>query len=407
MQSGILDAMQFSYIRDKDPINTTGAAPMTITYQYATTSQPSDLPTGTTFTGWTAFTAAEKAAMEAQMAHIESILNVDFVEVTGQADPDLNLGKVTLAGSTAGFGGNAISFLDSTILEWDGFAVFDNTIDISQPNQENLILHELAHALGLKHPFDGITLPAATESNKYTVMSYTDNPDNGEVSDALMLYDIFALQDIWGAAKNKGGNTTYTGSRTDTVDAIWDTGGKDHFDASARSNKVKLDLREGKFSKFGTYEDVVIAFGTKIENATGGSANDVIRGNNLKNVLNGGDGRDKIFGGGKADTLLGGRRADDLRGQGGNDKMNGGKGNDSMTGGAGADRFIYANNSGNDVVTDFTDNIDELKFNNLGNASQILAAASEVGDDVVFNFSGKTLTVLDTTLAQISDDILV
>lgn len=407
MLSDILDAMQFNHMRDKDPLNTTGAAKATITFQYATTSQPGDLPTGSTFSGWTAFTAAEKTAMKTQLAHIETLLNVDFVEVTGAADPDLNLGKVTIPGSTAGFGGNSIGFSGTTITEWDGFAIFDNTIDVSQPGQENLLLHELAHAMGLKHPFTGITLPAATDNNKFTVMSYTDNPDNGEPSDALMLYDVFALQDIWGGAGNSNGNTTYTGSRTDTVDAIWDTGGTDRFDASARSNSVKLDLREGKFSKFGSYDDVAVTFGTTIENATGGSGNDTIRGNNVKNTLNGKAGKDTILGGGKGDNIFGGTGADDLKGQGGKDRLNGGKGGDSLTGGKGIDTFIIAKNGGKDVITDFRDDVDAVRFKKLGTVSEILAQATDVGGDAVFDFGGgNVLTVLDTTVAQISDDIL-
>lgn len=434
MNQAILEALQFSYIHSRDPINTTSDPRYLITYQYATTSQPDDLPTSTVFGGWTALTAAEKAAIEAQFDYIETVLNVRFVEVSGEDDPDMNLGKVTIPGQTVGFGGNSITFSGNTILSWDGFAVFDNTLDISQASQINLILHEIAHALGLKHPFEGsATLPAATENNKFTVMSYTDNPDNGAASDALMLYDIFALQDIWGATDHRTGNTTYDGPRTTTVDSVWDTGGTDIFDASAKTTEVTLDLREGEFSTFGTYPDVVITFGTLIENATGGSGNDTLTGNAANNLLKGGRGNDEIVaglgkdtlrgdqgkdtlkgqsgndtlrGGNGNDRLLGGGGKDDLEGQKGRDKLDGQKGDDDLTGNQGKDVFYFRKNGDNDTILDFQDDIDVIRVKKLGNLSSVLDSADQIGSDVVFDFGGgDTLTVLNTTLNAISDDV--
>lgn len=436
MNSDTLEAMQFAHIFDKDPINTTGSERYTITYQFAKSKKPSDLPTSTEFTGWTPFTAAEKAAINAQLNYIETILNVDFVKVTGDSDPDLNLGQVTIPGSTVGFGGNSIGFFGSQITRWDGFAVFDNTLDLSQDNQINLILHEIAHAMGLKHPFEGtVTLPAAEENNKYTVMSYDENPDNNEFGDGLMLYDVFALQDIWGAAVNNAGNTTYNGPRNDTVDTIWDSGGTDKLSASGITTDVILDLREGKFSTFGTYEDVVIADKTRIENATGGAGNDTITGNKLANEILGQKGDDTVNAGSGKDTVYGGLGDDTLSGQKGNDKIwgddgkddifgnngrdilrggkgrddiDGGKGNDVLYGGGQKDTFHFSLGGGNDVVMDFSDGMDKLMFTGLGTEAQVRAKAAQVGTDVVFDFgSGDTLTIEDATVAQVSDDIQV
>lgn len=420
----ILNAMQFSYLRDKDPLNTTGAPRETITFQYATTSQPADLPSGTVFTGWQAFTNPEKAAFEAALDLIETFLNVSFTEVAGDADPDMNVGKVSLPGPTAGIGGNGISFSGSTILAYDSFAVFDNTLDLT--DQINLILHEVGHALGLKHPFEGApVLTGDFNSNKYSVMSYTENPDNGLVSDTMMLYDVFALQDLWGAAGYNGGATSYTGSRTATVDTIWDTGGTDIFDAAAKTGPVTLDLRQAAFSSFDSTNDVVIAYGTRIENARGGSAGDTITGNNLKNTLEGGGGGDIIKGGGKRDIIKGGAGKDTLLGQAGNDKLVGGgggdilrggagrdvldgqRGNEMLTGGGGADRFVFRQNGDRDTVSDFADGVDSLRFFGLGDAATVLAAATETGGNVVFDFGGgNVLTVLNATIAALSDDII-
>ena len=51
-----------------------------------------------------------------------------------------------------------------------------------------------------------------------------------------------------------------------------------------------------------------------IENATGGSGNDVIKGNAANNVLNGNAGNDQLFGYDGNDTLNGGDGADELNG---------------------------------------------------------------------------------------------
>lgn len=413
-----LAAMQFSFIADSDAINTTSSSTYTITYQFATTSQPNDLPTTSNYSGWTAMTAAEKAAIEQVFDILETFLNVEFVEVTGSSDPDLNLGKVDLASGTSGYGGLSVSYFGTAISNWDGYAVFDNDLDLSDSDQFNLLLHEIGHALGLKHPFDGDSaLSDAYDSNKYTVMSYDDNPDTGGLSDTYMLYDVYALQDIWGSASYNKGATTYTGPRTDTVDVIWDTGGKDTFDASSYSNDVTLDLRGGQFSQFGDYEDVVIAYGTKIENATGGSGDDTIIGNLLDNILIGGEGRDILRGRNGDDTIQGGTQGDrlsgnlgndTLSGQGGRDKLNGGQGDDLLYGGAGKDKFVFGLGYDNDQILDFQDGLDRIKFNDLGTVEDVLGHATQDGDNVVFDFGdGDSLTVWNTTIAAVSDDIFV
>lgn len=433
-KSTILSAMQFSTVHDLNPMNTTAAARATISYQYATSSQPADMPTGSNYSGWTALSTEEKIAFEQGMKHIESFLNVRFVEITGSADPDLNVGKVTLPGSTIGHGGVGLSYNPATsdITGYDSYVVYDNTLNLTK--NPHLILHELGHALGLKHSFADPALPANLENNKYTVMSYSNNPDNNQRSDAMMLFDVYALQDTWGAAEYNTGDTTYTGSRTATVDTIWDTGGRDVFNASSRDTNVVLNLKQGMFSSFDTDDDVVIAFGTRIEKAIGGARNDTIIGNWARNVLKGGAGNDKVFGGnsndrlqGQAgndtlrgqngddtlfgqngrDTLLGGSGNDTLNGGNGQDKINGQTGDDTLTGNGGADVFQFHSGGGNDTVTDFADNIDTIRFFGLGNTTQVMDMATQLGRDVVFDFgSGDSLTVLHTTVNALSDDIL-
>lgn len=414
----IIDALHINLTGLNDQsVNGTNDPVYTFTFQFDDT-EPSGSPATGTFSGWTAWTEAQREAVRDALAHVETFINVEFVEVTGDDDPDIDFGRVTLPGNTTGFGGPAWSWDGGgNLVSYDGYAVYDNTIDIAS-GEENLILHEIGHVLGLAHPFEGTTLPDPFENNRYTVMSYTENPDNGLRSDALQIYDILALQARWGANDDyQSGNSVYSGSRTGTVDAIWDAGGRDLFDASSRDSRVILDLREGRFSSFDATNDVAIAYDTVIENARGGGGNDKIIGNNAKNKLFGNDGNDKIVAKGGRDVLNGGAGNDRLDGDTGNDRLIGGvgrdtligdKGNDVLTGGGGADKFIFKNNHGQDTIRDFADDVDLLRLhiNGVETVADAMDFASNRNGHVVFEFAnGLELTVRNITKAELRDDI--
>ena len=393
-----LKAMQFSILWDKNPMNKTGAPREKITYQYAGTKAPSDLP-GSSYSGWTAFKSAEKKAFEKALRHIETFLNVKFVEVSGQSDPDMNVGKVNL--NQAGYGGFGLSYSGKDILTYDSFVLFNKGHTVG--SDVSLILHELGHALGLKHLHDAPTVKPYEDSNKYSVMSYKVNPDNKKKSDGMQLLDIFALQDLWGAAGFNGDNTKYTKARNSTVDAIWDTGGVDTFSAAGRKASVTFDLREGAFSSFHRKNDVVISYGTKIENATGGSGADKLIGNGFKNVLSGNAGNDTLFGKGGNDNLRGGTGNDKLIGDAGKDKLRGGGGEDKLVGGGGDDTLngdaqddVVLGGTGHDVLIGGFGN-DTLRGGSgndrlLGNA----------GNDKLLGEAGR-----DTLIGGDGDDLLI
>ena len=336
-----------------DPVHQSSdiVAPLVMTYQFES-SQPGDL--WRSYSGWNAMSAAEKQFYTDTLAYVETIVNIDFQEVSGQADPDMNVGKVTLPGSITGEGGFNYSYTipfgaPAYITEYDQFTVFETA---NLVGQTALILHEIGHALSMKHPFSGTpVLPASLDSNKYTVMSYTANPDNGMDTDGYLAFDIATLQQRWGANMNTAtGNDSYTGPRNNTVDAIWDAGGTDIFDASAIATAVILDLNEGAFSRFGTYDDVTIAYGVVIENATGGSGNDTLNGNSSANVLDGGAGIDILNGAAGNDILLGGGDNDTLNGDAGNDTLDGGAGADILDGGADIDTADFSGGTNTQTI---------------------------------------------------------
>ncbi|MEK1927108.1 MAG: M10 family metallopeptidase, partial [Rhizobium giardinii] len=276
------------------------------------------------------------------------------------------------------------------------------------------VIHEIGHALGLKHGHetDGFgALPSAYDSLEYSAMTYRgyvgDTGDSYTYEEygapqTFMMADIAALQEMYGADyTTNSGNTVYTWRPTSgqtTVDGevaispgtnrilatIWDGDGNDTFDLTAYSDNLKIDLRPGKASLFsedqvanlGTDADETIHFArgnifnallhdgdirSLIENAKGGSGSDRIIGNQVGNSLQGYSGNDTLNGEGGSDVLIGASGADRLSGGTGADRLYGGAGADDLIGGADADMFLFKLRtestvpaSGRDTIFDFS-----------------------------------------------------
>lgn len=456
----IIQSLQFPGLYNLNPINTTGDGRYTLTYQFES-SQPPDL--WYNYSGWTPFSATEKSAIGFLLGTVEQFLNVDFVEVTGSSDPDITLGKVDLPVGIAGLGGPQYSWSGSTITAYDGFAVYDYAINLAA-GQQSLILHEIGHALGLDHSFDDVVLDPAYDSLHYTQMSYTDDPTAGiSGTIRMMLYDLLALQDLWGAAAYNAANTYYTGPRLGAgyVDVIWDSAGTDALDASSWGRSVLLDLGQGMFSQWYGTEDMVIAYGAVIERASGsafadtvigsdfantvegnggndlvrgrkgvdrayggdgddevrggagddlvygGSGNDTVKGTPGNDSVHGEAGNDLVKGGGGDDRLYGEAGNDDLRGWHGDDRLDGGTGDDRLRGGRDADTFVFKPNYDRDTITDFGKGADVLEVTGFGDDAAVMAHAAQIGVNVVIDFGGGDVLVIeDTALAAVSDALV-
>ncbi len=138
--------------------------------------------------------------------------------------------------------------------------------------------------------------------------------------------------------------------------------------------------------------------GTGEDTLYGGNQNDVLRGNGNNDTLHGGNGRDRLFGGNGRDELLGGNH---------NDRLYGGKGRDTLTGGAGEDSFVFNNDSGFDVITDFEVGSDLLVFG-AGISSVDDLSISEAGGDIEINYNSNTVVLVDVDLTELlaSDSFL-
>ncbi|MGY8633284.1 M10 family metallopeptidase C-terminal domain-containing protein [Bradyrhizobium sp. 14AA] len=228
-------------------------------------------------------------------------------------------------------------------------------------------LHELGHALGLKHSQEtggvaNVAVPSAHDDSEYTVMSYRSyvgaSTTSGYTNESYgypqtyMANDILALQTMYGANfTTQSSNTVYTwsattgqefingvgqladgggagGSANRIYETVWDGGGVDTYDLSNYTTNLSINLNPGASSVFSTVQLANLGNGhyasgnvynaylyngdarSYIDNATGGSGNDTILGNAIANVLNGGGGNDTITGGGGNDTIVGGAGSD-------------------------------------------------------------------------------------------------
>ena len=97
------------------------------------------------------------------------------------------------------------------------------------------------------------------------------------------------------------------------------------------------------------------------------------------------------------DVFYGSAENETFWGFDGSDTLNGGAGDDTLSGGSGSDKFIFEAGFGNDIITDFTHGLDELKFydanGNLLTSKDISETQNEDGDAVLTVSDGSSVTL--------------
>lgn len=351
---------------------------VTLTYSFPT-SASGRAPGYSEFSTITALNANEMSAVRDALRHISDIARITFTEVadTAATNGDIRFGlTLDTEFAHAYFPGNYPEAGD-VWFRTNSWNAGRNAI-VKGDYDYSTIIHEVGHALGLKHSFEAPNpIPVAQDNVFYTIMSYTASPlsprnDNYSSFDAttLMYYDILALQKMYGRnTTHNAGNTTYTfreGQRYfETID---DASGIDTIVYSGRKNSV-IDLRDGAasevseaiaFTNGSTRGTVFIGPNSVIERATGGTGHDRITGNTANNLLSGLAGNDTLTGDAGADVLIGGL------------------GKDTLTGGAGVDYFninVAADtgpaSASRDVVMDFAHLTDKLNFTGMDASTAI------------------------------------
>ena len=388
--------------------------------------------------------AATRAWLNTANSGFTSVSGLVFTELTGPSDATATIRLAMSNHPTTAYA----YFPDPS--EQGGDAWF-NRVDYLNPvigtYAYHTFGHELGHALGLNHGHEpglgGVSMDADRDSMEFSIMtyrSYVGDPliggysnGAGSYAQSLMMYDIAAIQKMYGASfATNSGNTSYTFStvtgemfvngapqgtpfENKVFRTIWDGNGIDTYDFSNYSTNLSVDLAPGGWSNLdttGTFQKAFLGDGnfarghvfnalqyngdlrSLIENAVGGSGHDRISGNIVSNVLSGGGGNDTVYGGAGDDTIYGGDGNDVLQGdegvdlifgENGDDKIDGGDGNDSILGGDGNDTLLggagtdtLRGGNGNDVIR--SDGDGGQYFGDAGNDSMFSGLGPETMD---------------------------
>ncbi|MEZ5785116.1 MAG: M10 family metallopeptidase C-terminal domain-containing protein [Xanthobacteraceae bacterium] len=320
----------------------------TISYGFRQSTAPYTV-SGSDISTFSQLTPAEIAAVQTILGLWSSFANITFTQVNPGGYTDS--ASMLFANYTDYYdGAGAFAFYPgSTASSSYAGDVWLNTSSVSTSSLPFggysffAIMHEVGHAIGLAHPGDynaapGVSITYANsaqfiqDTQQYTIMSYFDETYTGASSfgyaDAPMLFDIYAIQQLYGANfSTNTGNTTYGfnsnagaiynfSSNTNPAFCIWDAGGTDTLDCSGYGSDQVINLHAGTYSNIGGLSgNVAIAFGATIEYAFGGSGNDYLLGNEIANWL---------------------------RGNGGDDTFQGYEGDDTIDGGAGTDTAVFS-----------------------------------------------------------------
>ena len=319
-------------------------------------------------TGFQAFNSVQQAATASILNMYSAVANVTFTQIaeTSTQSADLRYAESNQPSTAWGYypsvspeGGDAWFNSSSG---WYDNPVLGNYAWLT-------ITHETGHLLGLKHPQDVSgsfgAVPVSANSLEYSVMSYrsyigastTQGLTNATWSfpQTLMLYDIAALQYMYGANYNtNNGDSVYkwnpnTGQETINGVAqtapggntifmtVWDGGGNDTYDFSNYTTNLSVNLQPGNWT---TASSVQLANLGNGHTAIGNIANAYLYNNNPASLI---------------ENAIGGSGNDTITGNTANNKLTGGAGNDTLDGVSGTDTAIYSGSSTSYQVTQNSD----------------------------------------------------
>lgn len=428
-----------------------------VTYSFTPTE---NLPTYTqynTSTYWS-YSDSQRALFREALDKFEAVGGIRFIETTGVAM--INVFGST--GATAGGWAN-YSYVDGFNGRVGQGILVNNYGEMDQSEYGFQVnLHELGHAMGLKHPHEGeTTLELSHDTQSNSVMTYNiRSPYTSDLGD----FDVEALQHLYGTADRfddwtvrLNANDKVVIKATEAVDTLLapdadsrlfgfggdDTmfgmqgddvlnGGSGHDTIKAGRGNDRLFGGSGDDDLSGMEGADILRGDEGADTMTGGDGDDSLWGGDDDDTLMGDrdatdqsyggftshdrlfgqDGDDKLYGGSGNDLLVGGKGNDLLRGGDGNDtlfgrsgadRLYGGKGADSLNGGGGADVFVFDDSDAHamDTITDFKVGEDKIDLTAFGYMSMETIDIQTTGPDTVISYSDW----LDIRLADFTDSL--
>lgn len=299
--------------------------------------------------GFAELGAAHKQRVRDVFTHLSTLIDVEFEEVASGGD--LRYGSNDQGATSAGYAYYPTGS-GSTVLISNTSSSFAGNWDEDSYGWQ-VLLHETAHALGLKHPGNynaggggtpGPYLAKALDNRSQTVMSYknagnvntlerTDLGGGAYTLKSSSVYgqgyqnlDILALQYLYGASTSVQAQAYGWSDGAKFTATLWNPNQGSEIDLSSQTGTNILDLRAGKKSSIGiidpyaaigmtkkeytqrkdwvkamglpTYtgkNNLTIAAGSQFTRGIGGSGDDKIVANALGGYLDGGAGQDMLF----------------------------------------------------------------------------------------------------------------
>ena len=290
-------------------------------------------------------------------------------------------------------------------------------------DDDDLLFGDSSSTAGFGAPFlfvvdDGMNLDSA--------LAMSDSGEGESTLDNLLL--MLIIDELTG-----GDDTLEGGPGNDTL-----VGGIGNDILSGGTGADLLDGGDGHDELTGGPGDDYLHGGGGTDGLDGGSGADWLEGGAGSDALEGGDGDDILIGDnfpafliyeepvpaalneqsmsddpGEIELIsyLPSGGDDTLSGGAGNDLLDGGYGNDELSGGPGADVFVFAYDSGYDVITDFRideDSIDLSAFDGIDTIDDL--NLQQQGDDLVIDLlahGGGEITLQDVNQADLTDTHLI
>ena len=288
------------------------------------------------------WSASEQTALRQGLSLWSAVANITFVQTTNAAAATLtfvrNSDNTSFESDTGGTG----AYVGSTRLGNQGSATISidtadygfgplGSFSAAGGYPVDTTIHEEGHFLGLGHdgPYNDTSNDATQQYSPYdtrlwSLMSYIEPSSttakyagsypvtgtnwNGNDPTTWMPLDILAAQRLYGAPTSTplsggqrfGYNSNIGGDlkpffdftvNTTPVITLWDAGANNTLDLSGCTTQTFVNLNAGTFSSFDTMtNNLAIAYGTAIDGAAGGSANDVFVVNTDNDLIDGGAG---------------------------------------------------------------------------------------------------------------------